>query len=57
MIMSYINYKTTTTNTLSSYMHACIEKEGRLENEKFFKLKNRGYKCGIKTIGDKRDGV
>ena len=28
-------------------MHACIKKEGRLENEKFFELKNDGYRDGI----------
>ena len=30
------------------YMHACSSKGGRLENEKFFELKSRGYRDGIK---------
>ena len=29
-------------------MHTCIKKEGRLENKKFFELKNEGYRDGIK---------
>ena len=29
-------------------MHACSKKGRRLENEKFFELKSRGYRDGIK---------
>ena len=29
-------------------MHACIKKEGRLKNEKFFEFKKEGYRDGIK---------
>ena len=35
-------------NPLALCMHACIKKEGRLENKKFFELKNEGYRDGIK---------
>ena len=38
-------------------MHACMhKKEGRLENKKFFELKNEGYRDGIKRRQD-RDGI
>ena len=45
-------------NPLALCMHACIKKEGRLENKKFFKLKNKGYRDGIRASVDalSRDG-
>ena len=30
------------------FMYACIKKEGRLENKKFFEFKKEGYRDGIK---------
>ena len=34
-------------------MTACIRKEERLVNEKFFKINDEKYRDGIKSIGDK----
>ena len=37
-------------------MHA-VKKRRRLENEKFFELKSKGYRDGIKEKRQDRDGV